>query len=147
MKMFPGTNLIFMVVSPLVELMEDQLQELHSWRSQPSRSVFTMLQTFNKAAGLKTLTSLRWLTLSVVSVHISLISCMCLAARWLSGWHCHLSSWLGQGLSVWSLHVLPVQLYLQSVPLTEVLARTWSWSPGVVLQLLNAPQGWVKCRD
>ncbi len=27
MKMFPGTNLIFIVVSPLVALMEDQVQK------------------------------------------------------------------------------------------------------------------------
>ncbi len=64
------------------------------------------------------------------------------------------------GLSVWSLHVLPVfawvssgcsgfphhqnmnvRLILQSVSLTKVLAQIWSWSLGVALWLPTAHQG------
>ncbi len=57
------------------------------------------------------------------------------------------SRW-GQGLSVWSLHVLPmlVWVYLQWVSLTEGLAKIWRRSLGDVLCLPPAPQGWVKCR-
>ncbi len=33
------------------------------------------------------------------------------------------------------------QVYLQSLPLTEALAKIWSWSAGAVLWLPTAPQG------
>ncbi len=42
------------------------------------------------------------------------------------------------------------QVFLQSVPLTKELASgvgIWSWSPGAVLWLPTAPQGWVKCSE
>ncbi len=46
--MFPSTNPIFIVVSLIVVLMEDRIQEASNWGSQLCRLVFTMPQTYSK---------------------------------------------------------------------------------------------------
>ncbi len=48
-KMFPGTNLIFIVILPHVALMENQIREKLGI-TDPCRLVLTMLQTYNKDA-------------------------------------------------------------------------------------------------
>ncbi len=48
--MFPGTNLIYVTVSQLIALMEDQIREALKLGITAMQIVFTTLQTYNRDA-------------------------------------------------------------------------------------------------